>query len=67
LHTQKERNDPLLKNLKFCYRYRSENNFAGILKITNNAIQKILILATGLNVLHYFDSTIKLLFWSVFN
>jgi len=41
------------------------NNFVGTLKIMSNAAKNFDIL-TSLSVLHnYFDSSIKLLFWSV--
>jgi len=46
--------------------YRSENNLVGILKIMSKAAKNFDILASGLIVLHnYFDSSTKLLFWSV--
>jgi len=42
-----------------------QNNF-GTLKIISNVAKNFNILATSLNVLHnYFDSSTKLLFWSI--
>jgi len=44
-----------------------QNNFVGILKIMNNVAKNVDILIISLSVLHniYFDSSIKLLFWSI--
>jgi len=58
----------LLRNLKFCWIQKiilldHQNNFVGILKITNNAAKNFDILTINLSVLHnYFDSSTKLLF-----
>jgi len=44
----------------------SENNFVGTLKMINNVAKSFDILANSSSVLYnYFDSSTKLLFWSV--
>jgi len=54
--TRKEFDEILLRDLKFCWTIRSENNFVGTLKIMSGAAKTFDILATDLSVLHnYFD------------
>jgi len=44
-----------------------QNNFVETFKIMSNVAKNYDALAPGLSVHNYFDSSTKLLFWSVFN